>query len=70
MIDLGKIIARVITVNDVLELNNSGFSQELTDNCIQMVRQEIMNLLASIQNHENISALEETNHKSDWMAFS
>ena len=60
MIDLGKIVARVIIVNDLLELNDSGFSQELTDNCIQMVRQEIRNLISSMQHHENISALEDT----------
>jgi len=70
MIDLGKIVARVIIVNDLLELNDSGFSQELTDNCIQMVRQEIRNLISSIQHHENISALENTSSKSDWMLFS
>lgn len=29
MIDLGKIVARVIIVNDLLELNDSGFSQNL-----------------------------------------
>ena len=70
MIDLGKIVARVIIINDLLELNDSGFSQELTDNCIQMVRQEIRNLIASIEHHENISALEDTSNKSDWMLFS
>ena len=70
MIDLGKIVARVIIVNDLLELNDSGFSQELTDNCIQMVRQEIRNLIASIEHHENISALEDISNKSDWMLFS
>ena len=68
MIDLGKVIARVVTVNDLLELNNEGFSQQLTDNSIEMVRQEIVTLLASLHHHQNISALEDLGN-SDWMAF-
>ncbi|WDF48568.1 acyl-CoA/acyl-ACP dehydrogenase [Chryseobacterium sp. KACC 21268] len=69
MIDLGKIIARVVTVNDLLELNNEGFSQQLTDNSIEMVRQEIVMLLASLQHHKDISALCEIGDNSDWMKF-
>ena len=68
MIDLGKVIARVVTVNDLLELNNEGFSQQLTDNTVEMVRQEIVMLLASLQHHQNISALEDLGN-SDWMKF-
>lgn len=70
MIDLGKIIARIITINDLLELNNLGFSQELTDQTIQMVRQEIVSLFASMHHHENLNALEDISEKSSWMAFS
>ena len=69
MIDLGKIIARVVTVNDLLELNNEGFSQQLTDNSVEMVRQEIVMLLASLQHHKDINALCEIGDNSDWMKF-
>ncbi|MDH6251566.1 alkylation response protein AidB-like acyl-CoA dehydrogenase [Chryseobacterium sp. H1D6B] len=69
MIDLGKIIARIITINDLLELNASGFDQELTDNSIQMVRHEIGVLLSSISHHQNLNALNDISDKSDWKAF-
>lgn len=69
MIDLGKAVARVITVNDLLELTNEGFSQELTDNSIEMVRQEIVMLVASLNHHKDIKALDEIGDKSDWMMF-
>ena len=69
LIDLGKIVARVITVNDLLDLNNSGFNQELTDNSIAMVKQEIVSLLASMHHHKNIRAKENIDHQSDWMEF-
>ena len=69
MIDLGKVIARVVTVNDLLELNNEGFSQQLTDNSVAMVRQEIVMLLASLQHHKDVSALGDIGDNSDWMKF-
>ncbi|ASW74322.1 acyl-CoA dehydrogenase [Chryseobacterium piperi] len=70
MIDLGKVIARIIIINDLLELNNSGFSQELTDNAIQVVRQEMVSLLASMHHHQNLNMMEDTSEKSNWMTFS
>lgn len=70
MIDLGKIISRVITINDLIELNNSGFSQELTDNSIEIVRQEIVSLIASMNHHKDIKAICEINETdSNWMNF-
>lgn len=70
MIDLGKIISRIVTVNDLIELNNAGFNQELTDNSIEIVRQEIVTLLASMNHHKNISAICEINeNESNWMNF-
>lgn len=70
MIDLGKVIARVITVNDLLELNNSGFSQNLTNTAIEVVRQDIVMLLSSMNHHQNLNAVEDVNDNGDWMRFS
>ncbi|MPT31784.1 MAG: acyl-CoA dehydrogenase [Chryseobacterium sp.] len=69
MIDLGKIISRIVTVNDLTELNDAGFNQELTDNSIEIVRQEIVTLLASMNHHKDINAICDTSEKSDWMDF-
>ena len=70
MVDLGKIISRVVTVNDLLELNNAGFSQELTDNSIEIVRQDIVSLLASMMHHKDVKAVCDINEiESDWMNF-
>ncbi len=70
MIDLGKIISRVVTVNDLVELNNAGFSQELTDNAIEIVRQEMISLFASMKHHKDINAICDINEgDSNWMNF-
>ncbi|RNL87128.1 acyl-CoA dehydrogenase [Sinomicrobium pectinilyticum] len=68
-IDLGKILARVVSVNDVLELNNAGFSQQLTDNCIEVIREEISVLNHTMHNHTGTKALEDYKDKSNWMDF-
>lgn len=69
MVDLGKIIARVITVNDLLELNNSGFNQDLTDNCVELVKHEIVVQLASMNQHKDIQVVEDIAENTDWMMF-
>jgi len=69
MIDLGKIISRIVTVNDLIDLNNAGFNQDLSDNSIEIVRQEVVTLLASMNHHKNINAVCDISEKSDWMSF-
>jgi len=69
MIDFGKIIARVVTVNDLLDLNNAGFNQGITDNTIELVRQDIVSLLASMNHHKGTLAQEDMTTKTDWMDF-
>ncbi len=70
MVDLGKIISRVVTVNDLIELNNAGYSQELTDNAIAIVRQELVALLASMGHHKDVKAIFDINETdSNWMNF-
>lgn len=69
MIDLGKIIARIIIINDLLELNNLGFEQGLTDVSIEIVRQDIVSLIASMHHHKDINPLENLSDKSNWMTF-
>ncbi len=70
MIDLGKIISRVVTVNDLIEMNNSGFNQELSDNSVEIVRQEIVTLFASLDHHKSINAVCDISGNSDWLNFS
>lgn len=69
MIDLGKVVARVITVNDLLELSNAGFNQKLVDNSVEMTRQEIITLLASMNHHQDLKPLDDYSENSNWMSL-
>lgn len=69
LVDLGKIVARVISVNDVLHLSNNGFNPKLIDNCIALVRQEISVLVHSMSEHADINVIRYSDEKSNWMDF-
>ncbi len=69
MIDLGKVVARVITVNDLLELSNAGFNQKLVDNSVEMTRQEIVTLLASMNHHQDLKPLDDYSENSNWISL-
>lgn len=69
MIDLGKVVARIITVNDLLELSNAGFNQKLVDNSVEMTRQEIVSLLASMNHHQDLKPLDDYSENSNWMSL-
>ncbi|WP_461534257.1 acyl-CoA dehydrogenase family protein [Sinomicrobium sp.] len=68
-IELGKIMARIVSLNDVLDLNNSGFNQELTENCIQVVQQEISTLVHLMHHHKGTRVLDDYQDRSNWMDF-
>ncbi|WP_236980273.1 acyl-CoA dehydrogenase family protein [Membranihabitans maritimus] len=69
LIDLGKIIARVVSANNVVELKNTGFNIELAENCLKIIRQEISNLTNSIKSHTSVKVSCEIGGNSNWMEF-
>jgi len=69
LIDLGKILARVICVGYVLELQEKGFRKDLADNCIIMVKQEVASLLASFNSQNEVKIVDGYEENSSWLTF-
>lgn len=69
MVDLGKIIARVICVGYVLKLQEKGYRKDLVENCITMVKQEVSALIASLQFENNVTAIDDYSVNSSWLDF-
>lgn len=69
MVDLGKILGRIISVGYVLELQLSGFRNDLIQNCIQTVRQEVSALIASFQFDHHAKVVEDYSVNSSWLKF-
>ncbi len=69
LVDLGKIIARVVSLGYVLELGEKGFRQDLIDNCIVTVRQEVTALASSFQFDNSVKIIENYSDQSNWLDF-
>jgi len=69
MVDLGKILARVICVGYVLKLEEKGYRKDLVQNCITMVKQEVSALIASLQYENNVTAIDDYSNGSSWLDF-
>lgn len=68
-VDLGKILARIICVGYVLQLQEKGYSKELADNCITIVQQEIAALFGTFHFNTSVKVIEDDSSYSPWLKF-
>jgi len=69
MVDLGRVLGRIICVSYVLELQERNFRKDLVDNCISMVKQEIIALISSFHFDNTVMVVEDYSGDSSWMNF-
>ena len=68
-VDLGKIIARVISANLVADMGIKGYRQDLIEACIETIKHEIVMLVSSFKFQTKVSPIEEYKNSSDWLAL-
>ncbi|MFC2110949.1 acyl-CoA dehydrogenase family protein [Bacteroidota bacterium] len=69
MVDLGKIISRLVSANHVVELGENGFRQDLVSNSIENIKHEVSTLVSSFKFQTNITPIEEYKESGNWMDF-
>jgi hypothetical protein len=69
LIDLGKIISRVISVNHLEEMGNKGFRQDLIKSSIETIKHEIAMLVASYQYQIKVAPVEEYKDGGNWLSI-
>ena len=69
LVDLGKILGRIVSVGYVLELDEKGFRKDLIDNCITTVKQEIAGLISSFQFDNSVQVVDDYAEDSLWLEF-
>lgn len=69
MVDLGKIISKVVSANYVVKMGISGFRPDLIQDCIVTVKQEVAMLVSSFHFKTNVSPVEQYNEDSSWLSF-
>jgi alkylation response protein AidB-like acyl-CoA dehydrogenase len=69
LVDLGKVLGRIVTVGYVLELGEKGFRQDLIDNCIVSVKQEVAALVCAFKSKNDNKVITDYSENSSWLNF-
>lgn len=69
MIDLGKIISRVVSVNQIMEMAESGFRSDLISSSIEIIKHDVSTLLTSYNQHTTVVPIEEYTEGGNWMDY-
>lgn len=69
LVDLGKIVARIICVQYVLELAEKGFRKDLVESCLFNMKMDIAHLASNFSLNGRADLIPEYEAESDWMDF-
>jgi hypothetical protein len=69
LVEMGKIIGRVISLNQVLDVAGKGFRKDLAEGSITMLQQEISNLISNFSFKNNTRVVDEYEENSSWLNF-
>ena len=69
MVELGKVISRLIATEMVLDLGVKGFNKALIDNCLLVLRHEMSALMGGFRASDASSVVESYEAGSEWFEF-
>lgn len=70
IVDLGKIISRVVSANQVVSLGIKGFRSDLVNDSIDLLKHDVAMLVNSFNFHSSVAPVEEYKDGGSWLAFS
>jgi hypothetical protein len=70
LVEFGQVISRIVSMDLVLYLEESGFRKDLIDNTIIVLKQEISALLNTFHFENNTRVVEDYDENSFWLDFS
>lgn len=69
LVDLGRIIARIVCAGYVMSLQQKGFRADLAENSILTIRQEVSVLVSNLQFENANSVIDDYAAGSNWFSF-
>ncbi|MFO8100530.1 MAG: acyl-CoA dehydrogenase family protein [Salinibacter sp.] len=69
LVDLGRALGRVVTMELVIELGDRGFRSDLISNCLQAFEEKVERLLASYRRERTPSVVEDDLESNAWLDF-
>ena len=70
VVEIGKVISRLISANQVVALGSKGFNADLIQNCILMIQHEVSYIISSYTNHNEVTPIAEYEDNAHWLSFS
>ena len=67
LVDLGRVLGRIISMELVLNLGDLGFRRDLITNSLTVLRQEIANLLNAYTLQHTVLAVEAYQENASWL---
>jgi alkylation response protein AidB-like acyl-CoA dehydrogenase len=69
LVELGRILGRIVTMDLVIELGDRGFRSDLISNCLQVFQTKVEGLLAGYHHTDQPSVIEDYVEGSAWLDF-
>ena len=69
LVEMGRVMGRIISMNQLLDLAEKGFRKDLIDGGITMLQQDIYRLIANFSFHNKTEVIEGYNENSSWLSF-
>jgi alkylation response protein AidB-like acyl-CoA dehydrogenase len=70
LVEMGQALSRIVSMDFVLKMGDSGFRTDLIQNAVSMLRQEITNLICDYSQLQPTCIVEEYNEGGSWINFS
>ncbi|MBT8231857.1 MAG: acyl-CoA/acyl-ACP dehydrogenase [Saprospiraceae bacterium] len=68
-VDLGKIIARLVCANHIINMGNDGFRPDLIKASLETIKHEITMLVSSYRNFSSVDPIVDYKDDSSWLEF-
>ncbi len=69
LVEMGRVMGRIISMNQLLDLAEKGFRKDLIDGGITMLQQDIYRLIANFSFNNKTEVIEGYNENSSWLSF-
>jgi len=69
LVELGRMLGRIITMELTIEMGDRGFRSDLVSNCLSVLQQEAESILSSYRNECTASVVDDYAEESSWLDF-
>ena len=69
LVELGRMLGRIISMELTIELGERGFRSDLVSNCLAEFKQDVLSLLSSYRSGEITQVVEDYVESSSWLSF-